>query len=177
MAAHMTETLRAYVTEAQTTRQKHKAALAMQRAQLVQRQRQERADLTAGQEQRQAKETALRTSRLNHGMRGLWDRLTGRHAKQAKANEHEALAAWRRDRQEKDALIVRHLEEREGLHLLARQQKEAHAKEVEQLHRDIAAYQQSRDKAAPDLQGHFRENAGQARERTSERDRGLSREP
>lgn len=177
IAARMNETLRAYVSEAETARQKHKAALAMQRAQLVQRQRKERADLAATQEQRQAKETTLRASRLNRGIRGLWDRITGRHAKQAKTNEHDALAAFQRDRQEKDTLIVRHLEEREGLHLTAREQKQAHAKDMEQLHRDMAAYQQFHDKAPPDLQGHFRSSAGRSHERAPERDRGLSREP
>lgn len=177
IAARMSETLRTYVTEAETARQKHKATLAMQRAALVQRQRKERAALATAQEQRQAMEAALRASRLSRGMRGLWDRITGRHAKQAKANEQEALTAWQRDRQQKDALIVRHLDERESLHLLARQQKQAHAKDMEQLHRDIAAYQQQDSKAPPDLRGHFRDNAGHARERAPERDRGLSREP
>ena len=179
IAARMNETLRAYATEAETARQKHKAALAMQRAQLVQKQRKERADLAIAQEQRWAKETAQRTSRLNRGMRGLWDRITGRHAKQAKANEHEALAAWRRDRLEKDVLIVRQLEEREGLHLLARQQKEAHAKDMKQLHRDIAASQQQDGRSPPDLKSHFRDSVGRSLERMSERerDKGLSREP
>lgn len=177
IATRMTEALRSYVTDAETARQKQKAVLAMQRAQLVQKQRQERADLAAAQQQRQAKETALRASRLNRGMRGLWDRITGRHAKQSKTNEQEALAAWQRDRQEKDALILRHLDAREGLHLQVRQQKDIHAKDIEQLHRDIAAYQQFHDKAAPDLRGHFRDSAGRSREHAPERDRGLSREP
>ncbi|WP_341645370.1 relaxase/mobilization nuclease domain-containing protein [Thauera sp. SDU_THAU2] len=177
IAARMTEALRGYSADAETARQKQRAALTMQRAQLVQRQRKERADLAAAQKQRQAKETALRASRLNRGMRGLWDRITGRHAKQSKANEHEALAAWKRDRQEQDALIVRQLDEREGFHLAARQQKQSHAQDMEQLHRDIAAYQQLRDNAPADLREHFRESARRARKRTPERDRGLSREP
>lgn len=177
IAARMTETLRSYVAEVEAARQKQATALAMQRVQLMQRQRKERADLSAAQEQRQIKETALRASRLNRGMRGLWDRITGRHVKQAKANEHETFAAFRRDRQEKDALIIRHLDEREGFHLSARQQKQAHAKDVEQLHRDIAAYQQLRDKAPAGLQEHFRHNAGHPRERAPMRDRSMSREP
>lgn len=177
IAARMTEALRGYVAEAETARQKQAAALAMQRAQLVQKQRKERAGLAAVQEQRHAKEAAQRASRLNRGMRGLWDRLTGRHAKQSKANELEALTTWQRDRQERDALIVRHLDEREGFHLTARQQKQAHAQDMEQLHRDIAAYQQSRDSASADLREHFRQNAGHARERMPDRDRGLSHEP
>jgi hypothetical protein len=40
----------------------------------------ERADLAAARERRWAKECAERAARLNRGMRGLWDRLTGRRA-------------------------------------------------------------------------------------------------
>lgn len=182
IAARMTEALRNYVREAETAHQKQAAALAMQRAQLVQKQRKERADLAAAQEQRWARETALRASRLNKGVRGLWDRITGRRGKQAKENEREALTALQRDRREKDALIARHLDEREAFHMLARQQKQAHAKDVEQLHQDIAAYHQFNEKTPAPLRSHFRE-ADNGQERSNdrmqqhERDRGLTRAP
>jgi len=177
IAARMTETLRGYVRAAETTHQKQAAILAMQRAQLVQKQRKERADFAAAQQQRWAQETTLRASRLNKGVRGLWDRITGRHAKQVKANEHDALAALQRDRYEKDALIARHIDEREAFHMLARQQKQAHARDMEQLHRDIAAYQQG--KAPTELKSHFRDSTRHSSERMSERerDRGRSRAP
>lgn len=177
IAARMTEALRGYVREAETAQQKQTAALAMQRAQLVQKQRKERADFAAAQEQRWARETALRASRLNKGVRGLWDRITGRHAKQTKANEYDALAALQRDRREKDTLIARHLDEREAFHMLARQQKQTHAKDMEQLLRDIAAYQQG--KAPAELKSHFRDSSARYNERISERerDRGQSRAP
>lgn len=182
MAARMTEALRRYVAEAEAAREKQAAALARQRSHLVEKQRQERDRLTVAHEQRWARETALRTSRLNKGMRGLWDRLTGRHARQTQDNEREALSALRRDRREKDSLIERHLEERQAFHMLASQQKQAHAQDVEQLHRDIAAFQQLGDKAPSSLQSRF--NAlSHAQERATgktqqrERDRGISREP
>jgi hypothetical protein len=155
-AARMTEVLRAFIAEAETARHKQSAALAMQPAQLVEQQRKERADLAAGQEKRWAQETALRASRLNKGVRGLWDRLTGRHASQTKENEIEALAALRRDRQEKDTQIEGHLQEREAFHLLARQHKQAHARNMEQLQRDVAAYQQGPAERA-NLKENFRE--------------------
>lgn len=91
IAVRMTEALRGYTAEA--ARQKEAATLAMQRMHLVQKQRKERSDLAAAQEKRRIQETILRASRLNKGVRGLWDRFTGRHAKQAKENEREVLAA------------------------------------------------------------------------------------
>ncbi|MFT3815202.1 MAG: hypothetical protein QM740_17775 [Acidovorax sp.] len=183
-AARMTEALRGFIAEAEKVRDKQTAALAKERAQLVEKQRKERAALSAGQEKRWEQETLQRASRLNKGIRGLWDRLTGQHARQTKENEREAEAARHRDRREKDAQIERHLQERESFHMLARQQKEAQAHEVEELHRDIAAYQQQPERSpakTPNLKEHFREasavpvrSADAAPQR--EPDRGPSRE-
>lgn len=161
-AARMTEALRGFIDEAERARQKHSATLAMQREQLVQRQRTERADLTTALEKRWAKENVERAARLNKGVRGLWDRLTGRRAQQNRENERQALTALHRDHREKDDLIERHLQERETLHMLARQQKQTHARDVEQLHRDIAAYQQRDPADHPSLKEHFREAASPA---------------
>lgn len=177
IAARMTEALGRYVSEAEAARQRQTAALAKERAQRVQKQRQERIELAAVQEQRWARETALRASLLNKGVRGLWDRITGRHGKQAKENEREAITALQRDRREKDALIARHLDEREAFHMLARQQKQAHAKDVEQLHQDIAAYHQLNEKTSAPLRSRFRNVAieqehSNDRMQQHERDRG-----
>lgn len=182
IAARMTEALRGHVAEVETAHLKQAATLAMQRAQLVQKQRQERADLAAALDRRWSAETTQRASRLNKGFRGLWDRITGRHARQAGENERETLAAWQRDRHEKETLIARHLDEREAFHLLDRQQKQTRAQAVEQLHREIAEYQQLGAKAPADLERHFREAAqphGRSGDKMPqrERDRGPSREP
>lgn len=180
-AARMTEALRGFIAETEKARQKHAATLAMQREQLVQRQRTERADLTTALEKRWAKENVERAARLNKGVRGLWDRLTGRRAQQNRENEGQALTALHRDRREKDGLIERHLQERETLHMLARQQKQTHSRDVEQLHRDIAAYQQLDPAQQPNLKEHFREAASPASERVQaepsrQPERGPSRE-
>jgi hypothetical protein len=161
-AARMTEALRGFVAEADRAREKQAVTLAVQREHLVQRQRKERADLAAALERRWAKESAERAARLNKGVRGLWDRLTGRRAHQTQENELEALAALHRDRREKDGLTERHLQERETLHMLARQQKQSHAKEVEQLHRDIAAFEQRDPAERIHLKEHFRDAAARA---------------
>lgn len=181
-AARMTEALRGFVADAEKRRQTQTAALALQREQLVQRQRKERADLTAALEKRWARESAERAARLNKGVRGLWDRLTGRRAQQTQENERQALTAFHRDRREKDGLIERHLQERETLHILARQQKQAHARDVEQLHRDIAAYQQRDPADRPNLNERFREAANHPAskpvqvEKSRQPDRGPSRD-
>ncbi len=142
IATRMTETLHGYVEEAEAARREQRKAFAAQRGHLVDRQRKARTDLTAAIEKRWTQETTMRASRLNKGVRGLWDRVTGRHGKQVRQNEHDALAALQRDRREKDALIEKHLEERQAFHMLSRQQKQGHEQDMAQLHRDIAEYAQ-----------------------------------
>lgn len=140
IAAGMTEMLRGHIAKAEAASQKKLAALAFQKSQLVEKQRKERADLDAAHEKRWAKETGERAARLSNGFRGIWDRLTGRYGEQSRKNEREALEASRRDRREKDTLIERHLDERQGYHTLAKHVKAAHARGVEQLHRDVAEF-------------------------------------
>ena len=94
---------------------------------------------------------------MNKGFRGIWDRLTGRFGKQFCKDEWEALEAMRRDRREKDALIEHHLDERQGYHTLAKQAKAAHARDVEQLHRDVADYLRMGEAQSPDRNKQSRE--------------------
>ncbi len=140
IASRMTDMLRNHVAKAEIAHQKQTAMLAFQKSQIVERQRQERSVLETSQQKRWSKETNERASRLNKGVRGLWDRLTGQHEKQARENDCEALLALRRDRQEKDNLIERHLDERHSYHQIAREARDTHAKDMEQLHCDIADY-------------------------------------
>ena len=49
-------------------------------------------------------------------MRGLWDRVAGKHAAIKQRNEVETLQAFQRDRTEQDELIFEQLEQRKLLH-------------------------------------------------------------
>lgn len=157
IAASMTETLRRHVAEAEAARERQVAALATRRREIVGRQRDERADLAKRQQERWARETAERAQRLNKGIRGLWDRLTGAHSRTERRNELEAWGAFQRDRREKDALITRHLDERENYHRIARQAREDQAKNMEELHRDIAEYMDMGAADQPDLRAAARQ--------------------
>lgn len=142
MTVRMTDMLRRHVAAVDADYEKKAAAIASRKALIVEQQRKQRADLEAAQQKRWAVETEERSSRLRKGFRGLWDRLTGKHAKQTRENEHAAVDALRRDRNEKDSLIERHIGERKTFHHLAKQTQAAHSKEVGALHRDIAEYMQ-----------------------------------
>ena len=75
----------------------------------------ERKDLRQAQETRAKEEAAERQARYNKGLRGLWDRLRGKHSKIRKQNEVEAKTAIQRDRAEKEALIAQQLKQRQHL--------------------------------------------------------------
>lgn len=177
IAARMTDRLREYITQADTARNKQLATLALQRAHLVERQRKERADLKTAHDQRWTAENAERASRLNRGIRGLWDRLTGRYARQARANEQEALGSLRRDRRETDTLIERHLDERRSFHTQARQQKQAHEQDTAQLHRDVAEYARMRQPERPRSQDPSRDGASERGRRPDGNGRSRDRGP
>ena len=81
------------------------------------------------------------------GFSGIWHRITGRYAKVKALNEREALEARQRDRAEKDALILKQLEERQALQLDIRAQRAAAQEELLQLREDVARYQNA---AEPD---------------------------
>jgi len=144
VAGRMTEMLRRHISAAETRHTKDLAALAFQRSQIVEKQRKERADLEHALVKRWERDSAERAKRLNKGFRGIWDRLTGAYARTAKTNEREALIALRRDQQEKDGLIIQHLDERQAHHQRAKQIRATHAQEVEQLHRDVATFTQAK---------------------------------
>lgn len=86
-----------------------------ERAKMVAAQRKERADLKNKQDERWAKETKERQDRLNGGLRGLFDRITGAHGKTRRRNEREAANCVHRDQEQRDTLIYAQTADRRGL--------------------------------------------------------------
>lgn len=174
IAGRMSAMLRRHAGEIEARQKRESATFAFRRGEIVQRQRDERAVLERAHHLRSAKENLERAQRISKGFRGLWDRITGRHAEVKRQNEREALQSFYRDRAEKDALIFRHIEERQALHLQARQMREAQSQKLAALQRDIAGYM-NMAKGPPDVKEHFRQAHGPMRPRGRKRDR--DREP
>lgn len=122
---------------------------------MTQAHRAERQKLDDGQKRRWDAETLARSQRLNKGLRGLWDRLTGRHGETQRRNIAEAAAALQRDRQQRQALIDAQMADRREL------QREIAAKRTEQaallreLRADSAPY-----RSKPERDGHQQSSAG-----------------
>lgn len=174
IASRMTDMLRRHIQEVEAQHELQSATLAVRRSQIVQRQRDERVNLEAMQEERRNRETVERSQRFSRGFRGLWDRLTGKHGKIAQENERQSLQSKERDRAERNRVVQQQLDERRMLHKAIQLNRQVHEKEVGELHRDIASYLQIRErhpqslretfhgadhqKERPQLSGHERNN-------------------
>ncbi|MCR9195404.1 MAG: relaxase/mobilization nuclease domain-containing protein [Hyphomonas sp.] len=155
IASRMTAKIETFIKQAERDTAKRKAYIDFRKAEVVGRHREERTQLSDAHEKRWQAETLARAARLPKGVSGIWHRLTGRYAKVKVQNEHEALDALRRDRAEKDALILRQLDERQLLQQEIRTQREAAQEELLQLREDVARYMMF------DQQDHDHENKRQ----------------
>lgn len=120
------------------------------KAALRRRHRQQRAELESGQTDRAFREARHRAQRYRVGLKGLWDRLTGRHARTRRENEADALLSTQRDADERQALIQAQLQERRALQTQIIQVRRMHNDEVTRIHRDVAAQTQSEGLARKD---------------------------
>lgn len=109
------------------------------RADLGAQHRIERRKLANGQKARWRDETKTRNDRLNTGMRGLFDRFSGKSKLTRQHNEAEALAAFKRDQAQKQALIEAQMRERKALQKRMIQLRDKQKQDRLLLARDIAA--------------------------------------
>lgn len=170
-AARVSAMLKAHIERAEQANKLRSAALRFQYTQTIQRQREEREKLTQALEKRWEAENAARAARLSKGFRGIWDRLTGKYADLKRQNEREALLAQRRDREERDGLIFRHIEERERLQRRIRDEKKTQALDVMRLHRDIAEFIERGPRHVPNVRDQFRRATRQREDFGRSRDR------
>lgn len=101
-----------HLNEAKELRDKDLSDIAEKRDTLVKAQKRERAALEQGQSKRAKTEQTQRLSLYRRGLKGLVDRLTGRHARLKAVNEHDMLVCIKRDQNERDDLIFRHIQAR-----------------------------------------------------------------
>ena len=98
-----------------------------QRNEMTERHREERRALKVSQDERWQTETAERSARFSSGLKGLWDRVTGRHARIARENDLSAQRSMLRDRAKQDELKERQRLRREKLQEHLRAQKPIHS--------------------------------------------------
>lgn len=125
-------------------------AVEAKRIAMVERHRANRKALQASQDERWTQEAIERSARFRKGIRGLWDRVTGKNGKLRGQNAQEAAAAAERDAKEKQALIERQLEERQRLQREILAARRVHTYEITRIYREISPVQKFSIAAKPE---------------------------
>lgn len=108
-----------------------------QRMSMVAAHRVERAKLKQGQKQRWRDEERARNARLNKGIKGLWDVLSGRSKATKTQNEKDAWQAIKRDQLQRDNLVFVQMKERKKLQKDIESLRRKHAQNRRILARDM----------------------------------------
>lgn len=165
IAQGMTSKLEAFIADTQREATQRLSVLAFRKTEMVGRQRDERQKLWAAHEQRWQAETKRRAQRLPKGFSGIWHHLTGQYGKIKAQNERETLQAFRRDRAEKDALVLKHVEEREALQRDIKAQRTMAHQELMRLRKDVANYRGVERNEREDHRSRERERDSETRRR------------
>lgn len=154
IAEQIAPRLKSYIEEARAQARAELGPLEARRAALQASHEAERRRMDEGQRARAATETRQRAERMRTGFMGLWDRITGEHARIKKQNEMEAFLAFQRDREQRHRLIAAQMEERQRLQRDIRQARSLHGAQLKSLHRDAANYRLMQRGEAPKAKAH-----------------------
>lgn len=107
--------MRGYIAQIKSRHDIDLAPLRERRKAMTTAHRAERQKLKQGQDKRWAAETKARSDRLNSGLRGLFDRLSGKAKAIRHENEIEARACAKRDQEQRDFMVMEQMKERRAL--------------------------------------------------------------
>ena len=144
LATAMAKNLETLKTQQDSVIAQRKRALAQNREALTRKHDDAREEQAKQQAQRERDEALARQQRFNSGLRGFFDRFTGRHKKLVQQSEREAYEAAIRDRQEKDALIFEQLETRQSLQRRIERLDNFRQLQSQSLSHDISQYHDMR---------------------------------
>ncbi|MEP1610598.1 MAG: relaxase [Roseobacter sp.] len=113
--SRVTDQFKSYIAETRAKHRRDAQLLLDQKADLTAKHRAERKTLKEGQEKRWQEETQAKLSRFNGGLRGLFDRITGKNSKIKHQIEADAYQAARRDQAQRDDLVVAQSKDRKAV--------------------------------------------------------------
>ena len=99
--------------------------------------KQERQTTKDGQQKRWNAEHQTHTQRLNTGLRGLWDKISGASGKIKKQNALEATKSLKRDQQQRDGLVFAQMKDRQKLQKEIETLKRKHSLNRKLLAREV----------------------------------------
>jgi len=162
LVSQISALFKGYMAELDAAHEKTLAPLLATKRAMTAAHRKDRAAQKEFQEKRWQREENARAARLRKGLKGVWDKLTGKYWKYRNANEKEAWQAILRDRAERQDLIERHLAQRQSLQKQFDAMREKHEQERQNLMSDLSRMTSLEpDLASPDyppdtLRGRFR---------------------
>jgi hypothetical protein len=140
IAKDMRGAFRRHAQEVKDRQSQERQKLDAEREAMVVKHRAERQRLAKGQRLRFEAEAKERSNRINSGLKGLWQRVSGQRAKIQKQNEMEALTAIRRDREQQDRLIFEQLNDRRKLQARLAELTERRRAQLSEIREDQRRY-------------------------------------
>lgn len=137
MRGHLTDQMKAFIAQSKAKHTQEMQPLVDERNAMVSAQRAERHLFKTRQAERWRQESTVRADRLRSGMRGLLDRLTGRHGTIADRNAAEVWACVVRDQDQRDGLAMSQMEDRKALQRRIVALRDRHKQDRKILARDI----------------------------------------
>lgn len=137
IAEKLTPVLKQYIRQCNSDFQVKFEKLKAKRKELTNTQRFEREKMLAIQKKREAQENRERSERLRKGLRGIWDRLTGKYKKTKEQNEIEYAKCKKRDEEKMQNLICRQLKEQQQFQSFIFAARVNLTKEITHISRDI----------------------------------------
>ena len=133
----VTGQLKAFIEQTKAKHKKDAKPLMDQKSAMTSQHRLERKRLKDGQEKRWQEETKARQERLNKGLRGLFDKLTGKNSKMQKHNQAEAIRCAKRDQDQRNDLVLSQIRERQALQAQFRKLRDKQVQDRKVLARSI----------------------------------------
>lgn len=136
--------LKAFAADTKVKHEKQVSPLQGEIRQMQNAHKAERELLLKRQSERWQAETQERAERMRAGLRGLWDNITGRARAIRAINEAEAIKGVRRDRAQRDALVLAQLKDRAPLQARVQSLRARHAQERKALAQEIVRHMRAR---------------------------------
>lgn len=111
----VTDKLKGFIADTKSKHARDIEPLTQEKVEMVAQHRAERLLLKDGQKERRIEETKVRSDRLNKGMRGLFDWVSGKAKSTKKRNETEAYRCFSRDQDQRDDLVKDQITDRQSL--------------------------------------------------------------
>lgn len=140
LARRMTKTLENHQKTVREQLRKEAEPILRERLAMRQKHREERDKMKEFHDQRKAQETKQRSDRMARGLLGIWHRLTGKYQQTRIENEAAAKQCEKRDREQKQFLIERQLQERQKLQEQYKVVKAEHYSVLQNLREHTAHY-------------------------------------